>query len=93
MFNQDTLIMLNAGPVAAAVATPGWTGYGNPGLSRCRLTSFVLRLLSVQKEFEVASLADFLCCRWIWIGQLFLPSSVLEFNSFIKVQAAWSFAR
>ena len=49
---------------------------------------------TVQKEFEIATLADFLCCCWIWTGQSFLPSSVpvLEFDSLFKVQVAWSFS-
>jgi len=83
------------------------TRYGNPGSSRpthghglprlphCRLTSFILHLLSVRgqyRKFEIATLADFLCCCWIWIGQSLLPSSRLEFESLLKVQVAWSFS-
>jgi len=43
---------------------------------------------TVEREFEIATLADFLCCWQIWIGQSLLPSSVLEFESLVKIQVA-----
>jgi len=39
---------------------------------------------TVHKEFEIATLADFLCCCWIWTVQSLLPSSLLEFESLLR---------
>ena len=43
---------------------------------------------TVQKEFAIATLATFLCCYQIWTGEMLLPSSLLEFESFLKAQVA-----
>jgi len=76
-----------------------WPSRCNPAgpvtMPHCRLTSFILHLLlvhcTVQKELEIATLADLLCCCCIWTWQSLLPSSLLEFECLLKVQVAWSF--
>jgi len=46
---------------------------------------------TVQKVWNRYTLADFLCCCWLWSGQSLLPSSLLELESLLMVQVAWSF--
>ena len=39
----------------------------------------------IQKEFEVATLADFLCCCLVWTGQSLLPSEFANLAGILSV--------
>jgi len=75
---------------------PGWPGYRNPGIGTPVATlqidfihsASAISTWTVEKKFEIATLADFFCCCWIWTKQSLLPSFLLGLENLLKVQVA-----